>query len=703
MSNLFLFRGFGMFLLEELTKRRIFKTLTIYVVVAWAIAQILVEIVDRLSAPAWVGSAVIIIFIAGFPLATIFAWMYDIDAGKIHRVATIKKGMMAWVMAAATMASAGAAIIFYVQSELSESSPDFSTVVTSKFGASRPKPLTTMEGYEFSPALSPDGGYVTFMSQSIGSSSANIYVAEAGGANVMQLTDSENYDKSPAWSPDGTRVAFIRVFVDNENSRHDIIWKPVLGGPETRLVTVNKMVFNLDWSTDGEFIAYETEIDSGRGGHIVLLSTKTGEQRDFTEQQIDISDRHPKFSPDGRSLALIRARMPTGKFGVCIRDLESAEETCVAPNGEEGFINHFAWMPDSRGFIVSVGGVPGTRLLMWMSSTTGEASVLPFGDDAEYLSISRKGGQLAYDTYFQDHNIWRIPGPTATGATEPENLISSTLDELDPSYSPDGTRIAFMSARSGDWEIWVANADGSDPHQITQWGFANGPKWSPDSRKISFASDRYPAINPNPEAPAYDSNPTQIFAIDASGGIPQRLTKGEKRAYMASWSADGQWLYFSRESSERDDECQSDSWKMRVDTSEEMLLAECAYGPIEGRDGRVYFLGEEFRIYSVSPDGLDRRTEFGQDHTCSCTFGKCKFYPRGWTIWQTSLVYFDCQDKKIKSVDLVSRESRILQDTGDNVFFPLDPSLDVSPNGQWIIHHRLDRAGSDIMLVEPSQ
>jgi len=690
-------------MLEELTKRRILKTLAIYVAVAWAIAEILVEIVDRLGAPVWVGSAVIIIFIGGFPLATLFAWMYDIDEGKVRRVTTTRKGLMVWVLASTTIASAGGAILFYSQLGNNGSAADASVDANTVFGTSRPKPLTTMEGYEFSPALSPDGGYVTFMSQSIGSSISNIYVAEAGGANVIQLTESEEYDKSPAWSPDGTRVAFIRVFADHENNRHDIVWKPVLGGLETRLITVNKKVFNLDWSTNGEFIAYETATDTGRGGHIVLLSTRTGEQRDFTEQQIDISDRHPKFSPDGRSLAFIRARVPTGKFGVCMRSLESAEETCVAPNGEEGFIYHFAWMPDSREIVVSVGGVSGTRRLMLMSSITGEANALPFGDDAEYLSISRNGGQLAYDTYFQDHNLWRIPGPTATAGMESEKLISSTWDEISPVYSPDGARIAFMSARSGDWEIWVANADGSKPHQITQLGFANGPKWSPDGRKISFASDRYPAVNPNPETPSYDSNPTQIFAIDASGGIPQRLTKSEKRAYRASWSADGQWLYFSRESSERDDECQSDSWKKRVDTGEEMLLAECAYGPIEGRDGRVYFLGEEFRIYSVSPDGMDRRTEFGQDYPCYCIFGACKFYLHGWTIWRTSLVYVDCQDKKIKSVDLVSRESRTLQATGGDEFFPLDPSLDVSPDGQWIIRNRLDRAGSDIMLVEPSQ
>ena len=82
-------------MLVELVKRRIFRTLALYVAGAWLVTEILIEVFDRLGAPAWVSSVVIVLFIAGFPLATLFAWMYDIDRGGIRQIATPRKGLKA--------------------------------------------------------------------------------------------------------------------------------------------------------------------------------------------------------------------------------------------------------------------------------------------------------------------------------------------------------------------------------------------------------------------------------------------------------------------------------------------------------------------------------------------------------------------------------------------------------------------------------
>ena len=57
----------------------------------------------------------------------------------------------------------------------------------------------------------------------------------------------------------------------------------------------------------------------------------------------------------------------------------------------------------------------------------------------------------------------------------PERFISSTRDESNPQFSPDGKRVAFSSKRSGAGEIWICDSDGSNPVQLTSFG--RGDSW----------------------------------------------------------------------------------------------------------------------------------------------------------------------------------------------------------------------------------
>ena len=94
-------------------------------------------------------------------------------------------------------------------------------------------------------------------------------------------------------------------------------------------------------------------------------------------------------------------------------------------------------------------------------------------------------GRVVYAAQFRDANIWRL-ALLSQDRTAPAPIAASTLDEQTPHYSPDGKRLAFASTRSGVEEIWLANADGSNPKQITSMGGpqCSNPRWSPDGRTI---------------------------------------------------------------------------------------------------------------------------------------------------------------------------------------------------------------------------
>ncbi len=90
-------------------------------------------------------------------------------------------------------------------------------------------------------------------------------------------------------------------------------------------------------------------------------------------------------------------------------------------------------------------------------------------------------------------NIWRvaISGPDHKAGT-PAPLISSSFLDHTPQFSPDGRKIAFASYRSGHAEIWVCDSDGSNSFQLTSFAGPDctTPQWSPDGQQIAFSANQ---------------------------------------------------------------------------------------------------------------------------------------------------------------------------------------------------------------------
>ncbi len=137
-------------------------------------------------------------------------------------------------------------------------------------------------------------------------------------------------------------------------------------------------------------------------------------------------------------------------------------------------------------------------------------------------------------------------------ADDGSNVIRLTHDETavdrEPSWSPDGQKIAFSSNRDGNWEIYVMDAgNGRNVTRLTHNdALDREPSWSPDGQKIVFVSDRDSIDNSNNE----EIGNNAIYSMNAGNGRNvTRLTHDEDDVnhLYPSWSPDGQKIVFSRD------------------------------------------------------------------------------------------------------------------------------------------------------------
>jgi TolB protein len=104
---------------------------------------------------------------------------------------------------------------------------------------------------------------------------------------------------------------------------------------------------------------------------------------------------------------------------------------------------------------------------------------------------------------------------------EPKRLTSANQRHIDPDWSPDGRRIAFVAFRNNRWNVFIMAADGSDIQQVTNEDFNQDPAWSPDGLELVFVSGR--------------EGQQQAFALPLAGGPTRRLTEGLAQNFNPSW------------------------------------------------------------------------------------------------------------------------------------------------------------------------
>jgi Tol biopolymer transport system component len=275
------------------------------------------------------------------------------------------------------------------------------------------------------------------------------------------------------------------------------------------------------------------------------------------------------------------------------------------------------------------------------------------------------------------------PGTLDSGSL----LISSTRDDGSPQYSPDGTRIAFVSDRSGNDEIWVCGSDGSNSEQITSFAGPDvtTPRWSPDGERIAFDSNA---------AGEYD-----IWVVGVNGGKPVRVTTHPANDGNPSWSRDGRWIYFDSRRTER-----QQVFKIPANGGEAtQVTQDGGFAPLESPDGKFLYYTKALEGTSVWRVPLDGGQPIKVLEGLSSYINLAIVASGMYFVPVRNLEHNRLTDKgdSIKFLDFRTGQIRLVANVAKPFNFNAGTGgLAISPDGRWILYQQFDQAGSELMFVK---
>ena len=236
-------------------------------------------------------------------------------------------------------------------------------------------------------------------------------------------------------------------------------------------------------------------------------------------------DRFPCWSPDGTKIAFESTR--AGNFEIYVMNADGTNPVNLTHHPRQDSFP--AWSPDGTKIAFeSWRDFNQPEIYVMNADGTSPVNLTFHLQDDSMPSWSPDGTKIAFvsmRTRF-DANIPLNQEIYVMNADDGANLTRLTFSPFTdwfPSWSPDGTKIAFMSSRDENFEIYVMNADGTNPVNLTNHpGSDEHPSWSPDGTKIAFDSRR--------------GNNGEIYVMNADGTHPVRLTSNRVSDSSPSWS-----------------------------------------------------------------------------------------------------------------------------------------------------------------------
>ena len=453
--------------------------------------------------------------------------------------------------------------------------------------------VTTDDGLEIQPTLSPDARFVAYAAGN--SQRMRIFIRPvAGGRTIALSDDSSSVEIQPRWSPDGNQLLFL--------SRNSAYVSPALGGSE-RLVAAGEegdgAVHSASWAPDGKSVAivrrdslFTQALDGGGRravGHETGLHSCT-------------------WSPDARWIACVAGNPFALAPGFMFGNLAPSAIVLFPANGGAAArltdVSHAYQSPQwaaNSSTLYFVSNRDGPRDVYSIAVTDdgraeGTMQRITTGLNPQAISLSTDAHQLAYSVYSAKSNIWAAPVASAKALSTLDAKPVTSGSQVIEVLSSRGAWLLYDSDLSGSSEIYRLAIAGGSAERLTHDSLTKfAPELSPDGREVV-----YHAFGPDGHR--------QLYVLDLASNTTSRVLDYPGQASTPHWSPNGSALV-AWDQSTRD----GPVFIVRRDNAGrwERRARPLARGtvPIWSRDGKtIAFSVTGGGIHGISPDSGPVRT-----------------------------------------------------------------------------------------------
>lgn len=400
---------------------------------------------------------------------------------------------------------------------------------------SSPRQLTNHPAAEFAPKFSPDGNWIAFSASY--DNNTDVYLMPVSGGPAQRLTWHPGADTVNGWSPDGSKV----LFASNRevaNSRSNQLYQvAVTGGYEEKLMQA--VAFEGQLSADGKKLAYRPNNmaysgSSGwrlhRGGSTPPIWILDLEQAQLEKvPQLNANNFNPFWLQDEVYFLSDRDNQAVNLFryrGQQVEQLTQLRDWDI--RSAAGFDNTVVY--EAGGYLYQLDLSSGqSQQLVVQLNTQSEQRRPQWKDASKTLTSARLSATGQRVLLSARGDIFTVPAKE--GSTR--NLTqSSDIREFDAHWSPDGTKVAYLSDAGNKHQLVIASQDGSGRPQLVELanpGYYNLLAWSPDANLL-----------------VYQDNHLNLYAYDVKRKRELKLdTSLRRQGFSVSFSPDSRYLAYT--------------------------------------------------------------------------------------------------------------------------------------------------------------